>query len=94
LKRFFFLKWCATYGTKERARAVRDIAALILQRRAKDCAFVLWKDLTILFKRYAGLYFVMAIDKNDNELITLEIIHRFVVTLDKMFRNVCVRFNF
>ena len=39
--------------------------------------------------RYASLYFAMAVDPNDNELLTLEVIHRYVETLDKYFGNVC-----
>ena len=39
--------------------------------------------------RYASLYFVACIDMNFNELITLEIIHMFVETLDRYFGNVC-----
>ena len=40
-------------------------------------------------RRYASLYFVACIDMNFNELITLEIIHMFVETLDRYFGNVC-----
>ena len=36
-----------------------------------------------------SLYFVACIDMNFNELITLEIIHMFVETLDRYFGNVC-----
>jgi hypothetical protein len=39
--------------------------------------------------RYASLYFVACIDMNYNELITLEVIHMFVETLDRYFGNVC-----
>ena len=38
--------------------------------------------------RYASLYFCVAIDPDDNELITLEIIHRYVELLDKYFGSV------
>ena len=38
--------------------------------------------------RYASLYFVAAIENSDNELITLEIIHRYVELLDKYFGSV------
>ena len=31
----------------------------------------------------------MAIEKDDNELLTLEIIHRYVELLDKYFGSVC-----
>lgn len=40
--------------------------------------------------RYASLYFCCAIEDQDNELITLEIIHRYVELLDKYFGSVCV----
>ena len=54
-------------------------------------------DIKIVYKRYASLYFIMAIDPDDNELITLEIIHRLVEALDRFFGNVCeldLIFNF
>ena len=37
---------------------------------------------------YASLYFAFAISPDDNELITLEIIHRYVELLDKYFGSV------
>lgn len=47
--------------------------------------------------RYASLYFIAGVDNDTNELITLEIIHRYVELLDKYFGNVCeldLIFNF
>ena len=47
--------------------------------------------------RYASLYFVACVDKEDNELIVLDIIHHFVEVLDRYFGNVCeldLIFNF
>jgi len=38
--------------------------------------------------RYASLFFVVGISADDNELITLEIIHRYVEVLDRYFGNV------
>ena len=38
--------------------------------------------------RYASLYFCVCIEAADNELLTLEIIHRYVELLDKYFGNV------
>lgn len=40
--------------------------------------------------RYASLYFCCAIEGQDNELITLELIHRYVELLDKYFGSVSV----
>ena len=50
-----------------------------------------------MYKRYASLYFCCAIENTDNELLTLEIIHRYVELLDKYFGSVCeldIIFNF
>lgn len=43
---------------------------------------------SLIFLRYASLYFCCAIEQNDNELLTLEIIHRYVELLDKYFGSV------
>ena len=40
--------------------------------------------------RYASLYFCCAIEEDDNELLTLEIIHRYVELLDKYFGSVSI----
>ena len=40
------------------------------------------------FSRYASLYFCAAIEQTDNELVTLEVIHRYVELLDKYFGSV------
>jgi hypothetical protein len=36
------------------------------------------QGMKLIYKRYASLYFVAGVDPGDNELITLEIIHKFV----------------
>lgn len=45
-------------------------------------------SLSLVSCRYASLYFCCAIEQNDNELLTLEIIHRYVELLDKYFGSV------
>lgn len=45
-----------------------------------------------IFNRYASLYFCCAIEQNDNELLTLEIIHRYVELLDKYFGSVSLNY--
>lgn len=53
--------------------------------------------MQVVYKRYASLYFVCGVDPDDNELITLEVIHHFVEVLDRYFGNVCeldLIFNF
>jgi len=42
----------------------------------------------VIMSSYAGLYFSMCIDQDDNELETLDIIHHYVEMLDRYFLNV------
>ncbi|THH08651.1 hypothetical protein EW145_g2566 [Phellinidium pouzarii] len=54
-------------------------------------------DSKVVYRRYASLFFVCGVGSNDNELVTLEIIHRYVEVLDRYFGNVCeldLIFNF
>ncbi len=46
-------------------------------------------DDKVIYRRYAGLYFVFCVDVTDNELLYLESIHLFVELLDHYFGNVC-----
>jgi AP-1 complex subunit sigma 1/2 len=45
------------------------------------------------YKRYASLFFITGIESDDNELITLEIVHRYVEVLDRYFGNVVPRLS-
>ena len=50
-----------------------------------------------MYRRYAGLYFILCVDAEDNELAMLEFIHLFVEVLDQFFGSVCeldLVFNF
>eukprot|EP00879_Flechtneria_rotunda_P028339 GHRR01030440.1.p1 GENE.GHRR01030440.1~~GHRR01030440.1.p1 ORF type:complete len:149 (+),score=44.71 GHRR01030440.1:139-585(+) len=90
-------KWYSTYSQKERARVVKETTPLVLSRPLKLCNFVDWKNLKLVYKRYASLYFVCGVDPSDNELLVLETIHHFVEVLDMYFGNVCeldLIFNF
>lgn len=41
-----------------------------------------------LFCRYASLFFCAGLDDTDNELLAIEVLHRYVELLDKYFGNV------
>ena len=59
--------------------------------------FCFYTDSKVVYRRYASLYFIAGIESDDNELITLEIIHRYVEQMDKYYGNVCeldIIFNF
>jgi len=90
-------KWFTPHSAKEATKLTREIVTTVLSRKTKMCNILEWQDRKIVYKRYASLYFAMCIDNDDNELLTLEIIHRYVETLDRYFGNVCeldIVFNF
>ncbi|XP_047130554.1 AP-1 complex subunit sigma-2 isoform X1 [Hydra vulgaris] len=90
-------KWYFAIPSKDKKKIIRDLTTLILSRKPKMCSFLEYKDLKIVYKRYASLFFCVACEPGDNELLTLEIIHRYVEVLDKYFGNVCeldIIFNF
>ncbi|KAI9915282.1 hypothetical protein PsorP6_008621 [Peronosclerospora sorghi] len=81
-------KWYLNASLKEKTRMIRDITSLVLSRPQKQCNFIEFKEKKIIYKRYASLYFIACISKDENELITLEAIHLFVEVLDRYFGNV------
>ena len=90
-------KWYEARDQKDKKKIIRDLTGLILQRKPKMSNFLEYKDMTIVYKRYASLFFCFAVDKTDNELGVLEVIHRYVEVLDKYFGSVCeldIIFNF
>ena len=82
-------KWYDTISQKEKGKITRELSTLILSRRAKMCNVLEYKDMKIVYRRYASLFFIVGIESGDNELLALEIIHRFVEQMDKMYGNVC-----
>ncbi|KAI0650782.1 clathrin adaptor complex small chain-domain-containing protein [Trametes meyenii] len=90
-------KWYQTMSQKAKAKIVKDVTQLVLARRTRMCNFLEYKDTKVVYRRYASLFFVCGISQGDNELVTLEIIHRYVEVLDRYFGNVCeldLIFNF
>ncbi|KAL6086262.1 hypothetical protein STEG23_035821, partial [Scotinomys teguina] len=90
-------KWYTTLPDKERKKITREIIQTVLSRGHRTSSFIDWKELKLVYKRYASLYFCCAIENQDNELLTLEVVHRYVELLDKYFGNVCeldIIFNF
>ncbi|CCD14533.1 unnamed protein product [Trypanosoma congolense IL3000] len=90
-------KWYVSMPKKEKARVVRELCQTALGRSAKFSNMLENRGSKFVCKRYASLYFIACIEKNDNELAALEIIHHFVEILDRYFGNVCeldLIFNF
>ena len=90
-------KWYDAYSDKEKKKISREMTSTILARKPKMSNFLEWRNMQIVYKRYASLFFAFAISKEDNELMALEIIHRYVEVLDMYFGSVCeldIIFNF
>ncbi|UZJ56048.1 hypothetical protein CBS101457_005368 [Exobasidium rhododendri] len=82
----------------EKVRLKGEVHRLIAPRDQKyQSNFVEYQNYKVVYRRYAGLFFCVCIDANDNELAYLEAIHLFVEVLDSFFGNVCeldLVFNF
>lgn len=61
-------RYYETYTGKDKARLTREISALVLNRSAKMCNVIEYKEFKIVYKRYASLFFVAAVGKDDNEV--------------------------
>ncbi|CDW72292.1 clathrin coat assembly protein [Stylonychia lemnae] len=78
-------------------RQIKQTNPLLGMEGLQDCVQKVIIAVSQNIIRYASLYFAAGIEKNDNELIVLDIIHHFVETLDRYFGNVCeldLIFNF
>jgi len=90
-------KWYVNFDDNEKLKLQAEIHRRIVSRDSKHTNFLEYRNYKIIYRRYAGLYFALCIDLNDNELVHLEIIHLFVEVLDAYFGNVCeldIVFNF
>lgn len=92
-------KWYnSMYTETQKQDTVNDVHRLVSTRDLKyQSNFVELRDSMLVYRRYAGLYFIVLIDFTDNELSYLESIHFFVEILDTYFDNVCeldLVFNF
>jgi AP-1 complex subunit sigma 1/2 len=78
----FFAQWasCPTPQAPQSPQTSHDEHQLIP---------ITFPDTKIVYRRYASLFFIAGCSSDDNELISLEIIHRYVEQMDKYYGNVC-----
>ena len=62
--------------------------APLTPRDKKFTNFIEYNNYKLIYRRYAGLFFTIAVDVTDNELAYLETIHLFGELLDMYFSNV------
>ena len=75
----------------------KEIKVRLLHFLNLQSYFLQFRNFKIVYRRYAGLYFCICVDVNDNNLCYLEAIHNFVEVLNEYFHNVCeldLVFNF
>ena len=86
-----------TNAEAEKVRIEAECHRLVTARDKKYTNFIEYNSYKLIYRRYAGLFFTIAVDVSDNELSYLETIHLFVELLDSYFSNVCeldIVFNF
>ena len=84
-------------GEAEKIRIEAEVHRLVTARDKKYTNFIEYNNYKLIYRRYAGLFFTIAVDLADNELSYLETVHLFVELLDSYFSNVCeldIVFNF
>ncbi|GMH98414.1 hypothetical protein TrST_g1815 [Triparma strigata] len=90
-------KWYFPIGESEKKRIEGNVHRMVVSRDKKYTNFIEHSTYKLIYRRYAGLFFTVAVDVTDNELAYLESIHLFVELLDSYFSNVCeldIVFNF
>ena len=82
-----YFEW---YPIQERVALETEIIRRCLLRTEYQCSFLEYRGFKVIYRRYASLFFVVAVDGEDeNELAVLEFIHSLVETLDRYFESVC-----
>lgn len=79
----------------EQQNVIRRVFQQVAQRPDSFCNYLEgsipeWGDTTrIIYRHYATLYFIFAVDQQESDLGILDLIQVFVEALDKCFENVC-----
>ena len=82
-------KWYQAFSTDEKRTIEREVHRIVTRRDKNFTNFVEYQTYKLIYRRYVGLYVILCVDVNDNELSYLESIHLFVELLDQFFGNVC-----
>lgn len=72
---------------------IRDCFTAVSKRSDSLCNFLegsqFGSDIKLIYRHYATLFFIFAVDGAESELGILDLIQVFVEALDKCFENVC-----
>jgi len=88
------LKFFADIPFNKRDSVIREAFQLVSKRSDTVCNFLegteSWgRDVRLIYRHYATLYFIFAVDESESELGILDLVQVFVEALDKCFENVC-----
>lgn len=90
-------RWYVSHNTAEKAKLEAEIHRAVVHRDRRWSHCIEYRNYTLIYRQYAGLFFIFCVDVNENELAIYEVIHLLVETLDSYFGNVCeldLVFNF
>lgn len=84
----------------EREALIRECFQMVSKRADTVCNFLegaqlkhvsaaFGPDTRLVYRHYATIYFIFAVDRQESELGMLDLIQVFVEALDKCFENVC-----
>ncbi|XP_065829288.1 uncharacterized protein [Oscarella lobularis] len=76
-------------GLDERVATEAEIIRKCLARNESQCSYMEYRNMKVVYRKYASLYFILGVDSEENELAILEFIHNVVETFDQYFENVC-----
>ena len=88
------LKFYEEVPHAQRESVIREAFSLVSKRSDSICNFLEGTDywggaVKLIYRHYATLYFIVAVDDSESELGILDLIQVFVEALDKCFANVC-----
>eukprot|EP00937_MAST-01D_sp_MAST-1D-sp2_P006319 g6319.t1 len=88
-------KFYTQMSEEEQQKLVQEIYTHVSKRADTVCNFLEGSvsayddNIKLIYRHYATLYFVFAVDTQESDLGILDLIQVFVETLDKCFENVC-----
>eukprot|EP00914_Ancora_sagittata_P006338 GHVO01012880.1.p1 GENE.GHVO01012880.1~~GHVO01012880.1.p1 ORF type:complete len:143 (-),score=24.66 GHVO01012880.1:2-430(-) len=82
-------KWYVPYARSDKSHIESEIHRAVVGRERKWSNFVEFRSYKLIYRQYAGLFFTLCVDVNDNELAMYELMHLIVEVMDKYFGNVC-----
>eukprot|EP00049_Salpingoeca_infusionum_P004929 m.85784 g.85784 ORF g.85784 m.85784 type:complete len:162 (-) comp12786_c3_seq1:327-812(-) len=80
---------------EEEQKLVRECFQLVSKRSMTACNFLeagslgVSGDTKLIYRNFATLFFVFAVDSSESELAIIDLIQVFVEVLDRVFKNVC-----